>query len=133
MNIIKHLKLPFKLAVVILAIFQVYTIIKSWNDDLSTILISIFILIGCIILITLDVFSKMIVIKQWGCRSNPFYLQRQVMFLLFRLFVVLQIYIIYTDLWYICGFGVILATWIIKDKEYIRKWLEKDIPNLKNK
>lgn len=37
----------------------------------------------------------------------------------------------------VCGvsayIGVILATSIIKDKGYIRKWLGKDIPDLKNK
>ncbi len=48
--------LPFKLAVVILVVFQLYTIFENWNGDLKTNIISALILIGCIILITLDIF-----------------------------------------------------------------------------
>lgn len=50
--------LPFKLAVIILGIFQIYSIYKNSESDFRSSLISILILIGCIILIMLDIFFK---------------------------------------------------------------------------
>jgi hypothetical protein len=51
--------IPFKWGVVILSIFQVYTIYKNWNEGFNKSLLSIFILIGCIFLIIFDIiFSK---------------------------------------------------------------------------
>lgn len=50
--------LPFKLAVIILGLFQIYSIYKNWGNHSQSSLISILILIGCIILIMLDLFFK---------------------------------------------------------------------------
>ncbi len=50
--------LPFKLAVIILIIFQIYSIYKNWGSDFLSTLVSVLILVGCIILIILDIFFK---------------------------------------------------------------------------
>ncbi len=50
--------LPFKLAVIILIIFQIYSIYKNLGSDFLSTLVSVLILVGCIILIILDIFFK---------------------------------------------------------------------------
>ncbi len=55
----KSMKLPIKLAVIILGIFQIYSISKNLNEDTITTIISIFILLGCIIILAIDLlFNK---------------------------------------------------------------------------
>lgn len=50
--------LPFKLAVILLGLFQIYMIYKNSANDIKSNLIPVLILLGCIILIVLDVFFK---------------------------------------------------------------------------
>lgn len=50
--------LPFKLAVILLGLFQIYMIYKNSANDIKSNLIPVLILLGCIFLIVLDVFLK---------------------------------------------------------------------------
>lgn len=46
--------LPFKYALIILAIYQLYIIYKYWGHDDSKVIISIVIFIGCLLLAIFD-------------------------------------------------------------------------------
>lgn len=51
-------KLPFKIGIILLSIFQIYTILTRWNEDTQGTIIASIILIGCIFLLLIDVFFK---------------------------------------------------------------------------
>lgn len=51
-NWMKNFLLPANYALVLLAIFQIYSIGKNWGNDDSTVVVSFFILIGCVLLLS---------------------------------------------------------------------------------
>lgn len=52
----KNKTLPLKVGIVLLSIFQVYTIVTRWGEDaLGTIIASV-ILVGCMLLLMVDMF-----------------------------------------------------------------------------
>lgn len=48
--------LPLKAGIVLLSIFQVYTIFTRWGDDIQGTIIASIILVGCILLLMIDMF-----------------------------------------------------------------------------
>ncbi|MEK3953716.1 MULTISPECIES: hypothetical protein [Psychrobacillus] len=48
--------LPLKVGLVLLSIFQVYTIMTRWGEDTRGTIIASVILVGCILLLMTDVF-----------------------------------------------------------------------------
>lgn len=47
----RNFSIPAKYALVILAIYQIYSIFKNWGNDDSKVYVSVFILIGCLLLL----------------------------------------------------------------------------------
>ncbi|WLR52510.1 hypothetical protein LC040_06320 [Bacillus tianshenii] len=48
--------LPLRLGIILLSIFQLYTIFHSWGQDMKGTIIAIVILVGCVLLLMADVF-----------------------------------------------------------------------------
>jgi hypothetical protein len=50
--------LPLKVGIILLSIFQIYTIFTRWGQDTQGTIIASVILLGCIILLMADIFFK---------------------------------------------------------------------------
>jgi len=50
--------LPLKVGIILLSIFQVYTIFTRWGEDTKGTIIASVILVGCILLLMADMFFK---------------------------------------------------------------------------
>jgi len=50
--------LPLKVGIVLLSMFQVYTILTRWGDDTGGTIIACVILVGCILLLMIDLFFR---------------------------------------------------------------------------
>lgn len=50
--------LPLKVGIVLLSMFQVYTILTRWGDDTGGTIIACVILVGCILLLIIDLFFR---------------------------------------------------------------------------
>ena len=50
--------LPLKVGLILLSIFQVYTIFTRWGEDTQETIIASIILVGCILLLLTDMFFR---------------------------------------------------------------------------
>ncbi|PZX07360.1 hypothetical protein C7437_101473 [Psychrobacillus insolitus] len=51
-------RLPLKVGIILLSIFQVYSIFTRWGEDTRGTIIASIILVGCILLLITDMFLK---------------------------------------------------------------------------
>lgn len=54
----KKFSIPINIAIVLLAVFQIYSIYKYWGSDDSKVIISVIIFIGCLLLLLFTRFFK---------------------------------------------------------------------------